>query len=558
MASVWIGRFHFLSPPRANRSNRGAPEQLESFAEQGATGDWSVNHGGTEPPVVDDVAPLLEVVGITKRFGATEALRGVSFALQRGESHALVGRNGAGKSTMVGVITGLIQPDAGEVRFDGKVAPPIAQRERWRSQVACVYQKPTVIPTMTVGENLYLNAYPGSDRGWVSWKTLRSDGESLLAEWGIDVDVETKVSQLTVGERQLVEIARALRLGTRFIVLDEPTAQLEAKEIEHLFTQMRRLQGAGVTFLYISHHLEEIYEVCHTVTVLRDGRHVITAPTTAMTKDDLVTAMVGSAVAGFTRATVAKAAMSPGAVLSVTGLTVEGWCRDVSFEVRAGECLGLAGLKGCGSTQVADAIVGLLTPEAGTIFVAGKELPTGRVDHAIESGVGYVPEDRHTRGFVGAMSVEENVTLTLLDRLGPLGLVSHATRRSVAEKTIESMDIVVSSPDQPVSELSGGNQQKTVIGRAMVTDPRVLVLIGPTAGVDIAAKQALLDLIRGSSELAVLMIADELDELSICDRVLVMFGGRIVKEFGFDWVDHELVAAMEGVQAGAVPGGPVA
>lgn len=518
---------------------------------------------GPDPTVDDavggptaDVSPaLLEAVGITKRFGATEALRGVSFTLDKGESHALVGRNGAGKSTMVSVITGLIQPDTGEVRFDGEPAPPIAQRERWRSQVACVYQKPTVIPTLTVGENLYLNAYPESHRGWVNWKTLRREGEGLLAEWGINVDVNAKVSRLTIGERQLVEIARALRLGTRFIVLDEPTAQLEAKEIEHLFTQMRSLQEAGVTFLYISHHLEEIYEVCQTVTVLRDGRHVTTAPTSAMTKDDLVTAMVGSAVAGFSRATVANMVLSPEAVLAVSGLTVEGWCDDVSFEVKAGECVGLAGLKGCGSTQVADAIVGLLSPNAGSIFVAGRKLPTGRVDRAIKSGIGYVPEDRHARGFVGNLSVEENVTLTLLDRLGPLGLVSHGTRRAVAEATIESMDIVVSSPDQPVSELSGGNQQKTVIGRAMVSDPRVLVLVGPTAGVDIAAKQALLDLIRGSSELAVLMIADELDELSICDRVLVMFGGRVVKEFGSDWVDHELVAAMEGVEAGAASSG---
>lgn len=491
------------------------------------------------------------MVGITKRFGATEALRGVSLTLEKGESHALVGRNGAGKSTMVGVITGLIQPDTGEVRFDGEPAPPLAQRERWRSRVACVYQKPTVIPALTVGENLYLNAYPGVNRGWVNWKTLRREGEGLLAEWGIDVDVDTEVSRLSVGERQLVEIARALRLGTRFIVLDEPTAQLEAKEIEHLFKQMRRLQQAGVTFLYISHHLEETYEVCHSVTVLRDGRHVITAPTSAMTKDEMVTAMVGAVVPGFSRAGVSARDLSPQPVLTVSGLTVDGWCQDVSFEVRAGECVGLAGLKGCGNTQVADAIVGLITPERGSIRVAGKELIRGRADRAIASGVGYVPEDRHARGYVGNLSIEENVTMTLLDRMGPIGFVSHRTRRSRAEETIESMDIVVSSPDQPVSELSGGNQQKSVIGRAMAPDPSVLVLIGPTAGVDIASKQALLDLIRSSDDLAVLLIADELDELSICNRILVMFGGRVVEEYGPGWADHQLVAAMEGVGAGA-------
>lgn len=501
-------------------------------------------------PVPNGSPPLLEAVGINKRFGATEALRGVSLALEMGESHALVGRNGAGKSTMVGVITGLIPPDTGEVRFDGQPAPAIAQRERWRSQVACVYQKPTVIPTLTVGENLYLNAYPGSNRGWVNWKSLRIEGEALLAEWGIDVDVDTEVSRLTVGERQLVEIARALRLGTRFIVLDEPTAQLEAKEIEHLFTQMRRLQKAGVTFLYISHHLEEIYEVCQAVTVLRDGRLVTTAPTSAVTKDALVTAMVGSDVAGFSRTSVLSSPLGRQPVLTVSGLTVDGWCEDVSLEVRAGECVGLAGLKGCGSTQVAEAIVGMLSPHHGSIRVGGKELPRGRVDRALESGVGYVPEDRHASGFISNLPVEENVTLTMLQRLGRLGLVSHTTRRSLAEDLIESMDILVSSPDQAMSELSGGNQQKTVVGRAMAIDPRVLVLIGPTAGVDIAAKQTLLDLVRRSDDLAVLLVADELDELSVCDRVLVMFGGRVVKEYGSDWADHELVAAMEGVDVG--------
>ena len=502
-----------------------------------------------------DDRPLLEAAGIVKRFGATEALKGVSLEIHKGESHALVGRNGAGKSTMVGVITGLIQPDAGEVLFDGQPAPPSALRDRWRSHVACVYQKPTVIPTLTVGENLYLNAYPASDLGWIKWKTLRREGQNLLAEWGIDVDVDARVSRLTVGERQLVEIARALRLGSRFIVLDEPTAQLEAREIERLFRQMRLLQANGVTFLYISHHLEEIYEVCRMVTVLRDGRHVTTGPTAAMSKDDLVTAMVGTAVTGFSRTT-ARPVSSPTPVLSVSGLTIEGWCNDVDLEVRAGECVGLAGLKGCGSTQVADAIIGLISADAGTIRVAGEELPRGRVDRAIESGVGYVPEDRHARGFVGNLSVEENLTMSLFDRLGPFGLISHGARKAVADRAILEMSIVVSSPDQPVMELSGGNQQKTVIGRAMATRPAVLVLIGPTAGVDIAAKQSLLELIKNSSDLAVLMVADELDELYICDRVLVMFGGRIVKEFGSDWADHELVAAMEGVEVGAGSGGP--
>ena len=239
--------------------------------------------------------PVAEAVGVSKRFGATEALRGVSASIAEQESRALVGRNGAGKSTLVALLTGLARPDSGEIRLHGAPAPDVTARDRWRKQVACVYQKSTVIPSLSVGENLFLNSHPGTRRGLVNWKALAAEGRELLDEWHIDVDVDSPASQLSVGQRQLVEIARALRLGSRFVILDEPTARLEASEVARLFEHMRRLQAEGVAFLYISHHLEEIYEVCDTVTILRDGVVVMTAAVSDLVKDEIVTAMVGPA-----------------------------------------------------------------------------------------------------------------------------------------------------------------------------------------------------------------------------------------------------------------------
>jgi simple sugar transport system ATP-binding protein len=502
---------------------------------------------------VTAAAPVAQAIGVSKRFGATVALHDVSLEVQRGESHAVVGRNGAGKSTLVGVLTGLVKPDSGQVRFGGDLAPDAAQRNRWREHVACVYQRSTVIPSLSVGENLVLNAHPSGRGRVVRWRALRAEARRLLAEWEVDAHPDRPASELTVGQRQLVEIARALRLGTRFIVLDEPTARLEAQEIERLFEHMRRLQDSGVSFLYISHHLDEVYEQCARVTVLRDGRHVLTEPVAQVGKDALVRAMVGEADEGRNRreppATRRRADEAPPVVLQVRDLTVDGACRDIGLSVRAGECVGLAGLAGCGKSQVADAIVGMIDPDDGEVVVAGSAVRPGRVDRAIAGGLGYVPEDRHARGLVQGLSVEENLTMTVLGRLGPAGLVSPRRSRRVAGELFRALGVRASALRQPVGELSGGNQQRVVLGRALASTPRALVLVSPTAGVDVASKQALYALIRSVGDMGVLLVSDELDELAICDRVLVMFDGELVREYAGDWDDGELVAAMEGVAA---------
>jgi simple sugar transport system ATP-binding protein len=495
-------------------------------------------------------APVAETVGVSKRFGATEALRGVSVAVsgQNRGVHALVGRNGAGKSTLVGILTGLIKPDAGEVRFAGEPAPPVTARERWRQRVACVYQRSTVIPTMTVGENLFLNAYPNQRAGFVNWRSMRVDGQRLLDEWGIAAHINSSASELPVGQRQLLEIVRALRLGSRFIILDEPTAQLEKSEIVLLFEHMKRLQAGGVAFMYISHHLDEIYEVCDFVSILRDGSLIATAPVRELSKSEVISAMVGAAQTNMPSATDVRTApaQSSTPVLSVRDLTIKGWCSEVSFDVAAGEFVGLAGLGASGKAQVAEAVAGIRKADGGRVALNGQAIKPGRVDLAIAGGIGYLPGDRQVDGFCPNVSVEENVTMSVLGHLGPAGLVDLSERERKASGLIALMQVVLSSPKQLPSELSGGNQQKTVFARAVASDPKALVLVTPTAGVDVASKHALLEKIQQSGT-AVLLVSDELDELAICDRILVMFGGQITGEFPRGWHDRDLVAAMEGV-----------
>jgi simple sugar transport system ATP-binding protein len=495
--------------------------------------------------------PVAEAIGVSKRFGASQALDDVSLVIPAGDSRALVGRNGAGKSTLVGVLTGLLAPDAGQVRLAGEPAPGLADRQRWRERVACVYQKSTVIPTLTVAENLFLNAQPTVGGGFVAWAALRRQAERVLEDWGLEVDVDLDAERLTVEQRQIVEIARALLQGTRFIILDEPTAQLEGREVAGLFERIVRLQEGGVTFLYISHHLEEIYEVCRSVTVLRDGQVVANAPLETMPKERVVAAMVGDAVRGAggrgRRPLPTAGVRVP--CLEVRGLCIEGAALDLSFEVAAGETVGLAGLAGSGKEEVGDAIAGLITPSAGEIRVAGTPLRPGLVADARRKGVGYVPRDRHRRGIVPQLSLAENLTLTIPERLGPAGLVRPAERDREAARLVRSLEIVAASTEQPIAELSGGNQQKAVMGRALASEPKVLVVAYPTQGVDIASKEALFGILEQAraTGTGVLVVSDDLDELVICDRVLVIFRGTLVGEFGAGWRDHELVAAIEGL-----------
>ncbi|WP_406312275.1 sugar ABC transporter ATP-binding protein [Streptosporangium sp. NBC_01639] len=488
----------------------------------------------------------VEALGITKRFGPTTALNRAGIAITEGETHALVGRNGAGKSTLVSILTGLQRPDEGEVRFAGEPAPPTADRDAWRQRVACVYQRSTIIPALTVAENLFLNRQTG--RGAISWRALRTRARHLLEQYGVDVDADSLAADLGVEQRQLLEIARALSFGARFIILDEPTAQLDGPAIQRLFDRMRALREQGVTMMFISHHLEEVYEICQSVSVFRDARHIVTAAVGDLPHDRLVDAMTGEATAAYEYRSRTADPAAP-VVLAARGLGLEGRYQGVDLTVRSGEIVGLAGSGSSGKVGLAETLVGLRRADTGTVTVNGTEVRPGDVPSALAAGLGFVPQDRHREGFVPLLSIAENATIPIAHKLGRYGTVSPARRRERGARMIAELDIKTTGPDQPVADLSGGNAQKVVLARALADDPRALVVIDPTAGVDVKAKHALLGAVEDAAArgTGAVLVSDELDDLRICDRVLVMFHGRVVKDVPRGWTDPELVAAMEGI-----------
>jgi simple sugar transport system ATP-binding protein len=493
--------------------------------------------------------PVVEAIGIAKRFGPTVALADGRLSVLPGETHALVGRNGAGKSTLVGVLTGLLKPDAGEVRFAGDPAPPLGDRAAWRARVACVYQKPSVVGDLSVAENLFLNRQPRGRFGLLSRARLNREAATLLESWAVPVDPGLPARELTVEQRQLVEIAGALSLGARFVILDEPTAQLEGRAIARLFDRLRDLRAQGVTFVFISHHLPEIYEICQRVTVFRDARHVLTAPVSELDHDQLVTAMIGDArglvQVGADRPPV-PAEAEP--VLELSGVGVAGFVDGIDLTVRRGEIVGVAGSAASGKRQLAEAVAGL-RPRTGEIRVDGRRVPAANVPAALRGGIGYLPGDRSVDGFVPGLSVAENATMTIADKLGPAGTVLPGRRDAKARKLIADLDVHTAGPAQPVAELSGGNSQKVVMARALASDPKVLVLVQPTAGVDVRSKESLLGAVDQETRerRGALLVSDELADLSMCDRVLVMVAGKVVGEHPRGWDEAELVAEIEGI-----------
>ena len=521
------------------------------------------------PSMAGGDVPAAEAIGIYKQFGSTLALRGVSVAVRSGRCLGLVGRNGAGKSTLVSILSGIYGQDKGQVRFDGQPAPVLGDVDAWRQKISTVFQHSMVVPTLTVAENVFLNAQPGRS-GLVDWKTMRAETKRVLAEWGFNnVDANAPCATLSVEQRQLVEIARALAAGRRCLLLDEPTSALERAEIRRLFDRIRAVVANGVAVLYISHHLEEVFDVCDDVAVLRDGELVMARPTAGLSKDDLVAAMVGpdaAAIAGLERPGASDKGQKAGSDAARPCLVVEhlsvvsprGAVRDVSLEVRHGERVGVAGLLGAGVATLARAIAGSETWGSGKIEVEGAPLVPMRPDKALKAGVGYVPEDRRAEGFVRLLGVGENVTMTIVDKLADrLGIVIPGRRSAAARPLVKRLSIVSAGLSQPVGELSGGNQQKVTVARAVATAPKLVVAMTPTRGVDVASKAVLLEALSSLARdggTAVLVATDDLDDLVICDRVVVLRGGEVVAEFTDPPFDREeLIAAIEGlVSSGSV------
>ena len=494
---------------------------------------------------------LLQLRGITKRFPGVLALDGVDFALTAGEVHALVGENGAGKSTLIKIISGVHQPDAGRIDYLGTPVTFPTPRAAADRGITVIYQEVALFPDLTVLENLYVGAYPRrpllrhSGRGRrVDWMAMRARAQDVAASLGVKLDLEAPVHRLSAAQQQLVEIARAVLRDARVIIMDEPTGPLTQQDAARLFSLIRQLRSRGVGIIYISHRLEEIFEVADRLTVLRDGRRIVAMPVGETTREMLIHHMVGRTLDTLYPHT-ARQTGPP--VLEVEGLGTSGALTDVSFTLGRGEILGLAGLVGSGRTTLARAIFGIVPPGRGRIKLDGVDARIAHAGRARELGIAYVPEERQRQGLVLPFSVSENLSLVILRRLSRLGFINHASERTVAHDVVRRLDIRTPGIGVPAATLSGGNQQKVVVGKWLAAQPRVLIMDEPTRGVDVGAKAEIHRLMSelAGRGLAILLISSELPELlGMSDRIMVMHRGRIAGELSRGQATQEKIMAM--------------
>jgi rhamnose transport system ATP-binding protein len=491
--------------------------------------------------------PVLALRHAAKSFGAVRAVIDGTIELFAGEAHALVGENGAGKSTIVKILAGVYQPDSGELLMDGQPATLHGPAGAQQAGIAVIYQEPTLFPDLSVAENIFMGRQPLAAGRRIDRRRMNTDAAGLFGRLGVRLDPGRISRGLSIADQQIVEIAKALSLNARVIVMDEPTAALSLAEVARLFDVVRTLRAAGAAVLFISHRLEEVFEICQRVTVMRDGRQVLTSELAGLTADDLVRAMVGRQVAE--RAAGQRA--EPGErVLLVERLTREGVFTDISFEVRAGEIVALAGLVGSGRSEVARAVFGIDRYDAGRVVMRGQQLRRGSPTGAMAAGIGFVPEDRRQQGLVMDMSVQQNVALASLGRLRKGGLVRSAAERAFAADWAVRLNLKYGRLIDPVSQLSGGNQQKVVLAKWLGRQPALLIVDEPTRGIDIATKAEVHRLLTqlAADGVAILMISSELPEvLQVGDRVLVMREGRLTAEFGrADAAEENIMAAATG------------
>jgi len=470
-----------------------------------------------------------ELIGIWKRFGATQALSDVSLQLQPGEVHGLVGENGAGKSTLVKLLAGVHQPDEGQILVDGRATVIHGPAHSRSLGIAVVHQEPSLFPDLSVAENVFIGRAPKGRMRSIAWASMRRQAQGIFEELGVKFDVSASVRGLSMADQQLIEIARALSIDAGLLILDEPTASLSLHEVDRLFTIVRHTRDRGVAVMFVSHRLEEVFALCDRATVLRDGRHVITAATSELTTGDLVRHMVGREVALFP-----KLETPPGEVLlDVEDLSRAGVFHGVRFSVRAGEVVGLAGLVGAGRTEVARVLFGIDQPDGGRVRVGGQEVVFERPDDALKAGIAYLPEDRHQQGLVIDFSITQNISLPILPRLFPRFLVSPPVEDRLADGYADRLRIRMTGVGQLVNALSGGNQQKVVFAKWLASEPRVLILDEPTRGIDIGAKVEVHRIIGelAASGLAIILISSDLPEvLAMSDRILVLHEGAITAE----------------------------
>ena len=474
---------------------------------------------------------MIEMTGIDKAFSGNVVLKDVQFSLADGEIHALMGENGAGKSTLMKILTGIYERDAGIVKVDGQEVHFKSPKEAEAMGIAVIHQELNILPDLTVAENLFLgNEQTIGKSGILKTKEMNKEASRILSQLGLDVDVKTPAGQLSVGKQQIIEIAKAIETHAKVIIMDEPTAALTDREIKTLFKTIRKLQSQGVSFVYISHRMEEIFAICDRITILRDGQYIGVRVIKETTFDEIVKMMVGRELGDrFPE----RSAKIGNIKLEVKGLTRNGYCEDINFQLRKGEVLGIAGLMGAGRTEVVQTLFGYRKMNKGEIFIDGKKVRISNPILAKKHGIGYVTEDRKTEGLVVDFSIKENIMLTNLDKASRLGIIDRKKETSFVDKLIKKLGVRTSGAAQTAKSLSGGNQQKVVIAKWLGDEPKILILDEPTRGVDIGAKKEIYQIINDLAEqgVAILMISSELPEIiGMADRVLVMHEGKITGE----------------------------
>ncbi len=502
-------------------------------------GTAPLNAASTSPEAASLVStPLLSMQGIDKAFGGVAALRGARLAVGYGEAHALIGQNGAGKSTLIKILTGAYARDAGTVLFDGVPIDFKTPVEAQTGGISTIYQELNLIPLLSVAENIFIGREPRR-LGCIEWARVESEARRLLASLGIRIDVRRPLGAFNTATRQMVAIARALSMSARLVIMDEPTSSLDTAEVETLFGVIRKLQADGVAVIFVSHRLDELYAVCQRITVMRDGQTVVERDMAGFDKLALVQAMLGRELSALQSIRREQRTGHAGDALSVSHLKSGLRLADANLAVRRGEVLGLAGLLGSGRTELARCVFGADRVDAGRIGVRGIDVAFESPADAIANGLAYLSEDRNLEGIVPDQSVLENLTLVLLPRLTRAGIVDRDAQRRIGQRFIDRLGIRCANPNQPIRELSGGNQQKVMLARWLAAESDLLLLDEPTRGIDVGAKAEILTLLRELADegLSILLIDSELEELvAASDRVVVLRDGRTVRELEGDAV----------------------
>jgi len=473
---------------------------------------------------------LLEVRDVTKSFGAVAAVQGVSFPLYAGEAHALVGENGAGKSTIVKMLAGVYEPDTGSLRVNGADVVFHHPADAKAAGIAVIYQEPTLFPDLSVAENIAMGNQPLTRLRQIDRKAMNANAAALFARLGVQIDPARPARGLSIADQQLVEIAKALSSEARVLIMDEPTAALSGVEVDRLFAVVRALRDEGAAIMFISHRFEEITALCERVTIMRDGRHVATELVADLSVDDMIRRMVGRDLSALFPKQDAEVGE---VVLQVEGLGRAGVFRDISFQVRAGEIVALAGLVGSGRSEVMQAVFGVDPYDTGSVLVRGKPLAKRSPRAAMAAGMALVPEDRRQQGLIMELSIERNVTLPRSRALARLGLLFGSAERTAAATWTQQLQTKFSRLSDPVGTLSGGNQQKVVLAKWLATDPKLLIVDEPTRGIDVGTKAEVHRLMSSLAArgLAVVMVSSELPEvLGMADRVVVLREGRVAAQ----------------------------